>query len=278
MREIKGSYVHEKKEVKFETSIPGNWGELDKYQYSRIRELLTFTKADKYTIAVSLLSLLFGPKNFHILNGLDDELRFELLPLINFIHEEKPPLINFFPKLKINRKEHVSPAEDLSNIGFGEWCFAHQFYIYYVTTRDEAWLNSLVATLYRPLDPSKSETSSDYNGDLRADFNENVLEKAVKSVAAIEFHIKLGVFSWFSIAVEKIADARPHVFPPVPEGVEEEPREMPDKPNENWLTVFRSLLGPKFGTERQLKFTNAMFVLDYLEEQRIDYEKALAKK
>lgn len=277
MRNIAGSYVRKGKLIHFNVDIPGDWNELDPSTFSHIIQVLHFRKADPYTISVSLLALIFGSRNFHILDGLPDEDLHTLIPTTNFLLEEKPPLKNFFPEINLKKKKHIAPAEDLSNLGFGEWCFVFEFYNYYHLTNDVQWLNKLIAALYRPLDPEQNEDSVNYSGDKREKFNENLIEKRAKSVEALEERIKLAILSWFSVALTMVAENRPHVFPKKQEGETSTELNTEQTEMRTWLTVFRELLGSKWGTSDQLKETNAMFILDELEDRQIEYEK-LSKK
>lgn len=277
MKNITGDYEKHGKLIKFSAAVPSDWSELDKFQFATIIQVLHFRKADPYTISVSLLALLFGAKNFHILDGLPDEYLHSLVPLTNFLMEEKPAVKNFFPEINIRKNKHIAPAEDLSNLGFGEWCFAFESYNYYKLTNDIKGLNTLIAVLYRPIDPADNESSSTFSGDRREKFNENLIEKRTKSVAAIEERIKLAILAWFTVALSDIADARPHVFPKRNEEVAEEAVE-PTSDSATWLDVFSDLLGPKWGNIEQLKYTNAMMILNHLEKQQIEFEKISRKK
>lgn len=278
MRNISGAYILNDKEINFSLQIPSKWEELTRMQFARIIEVLSFSKADKFTISVSLLALLFDSKNWNVLRNQNDENLQALITCTNFIFDEKPPLQNFFPSLKINKKICIAPAEDLSNIGFGEWCFMHQFYVYYAITQDAIWLDKLIACIYRPKDLTQIPDDVNFNGDEREKFNENLLEKRSLSVANIEPHIKLAVLAWFSVALNQVTEIRPHVFPPAPPLDPENPQTQPapdqEPSSQTWMSIFRDLLGPKFGTAETLKYTNAMFVLDELEEKHIAYEEA----
>lgn len=275
MKLITGTYIKNLKSVSYSAEIPSSWEELDSKQFARIIEILSFRKADRFTISVSLLALLFGGKNFHILSNLPDELLTQLVPLTNFIYKQKPPVKNYFPVVKIKRIKHIAPADDLSNLGFGEWCFAHQYFIYYSLTQDIQWLDMLIATIYRPLDPEQSEDNANYNGDLRIKFNENLIERKRKDVRHIELHMKLAVLAWFTCSVGSLAESRRHVFPESP-AVDPDAELAQIEPNDGrtWMNVFRELLGPKWGTPEQLKFTNAMFILDELEDRHIAFQEA----
>lgn len=269
MIRINGNYVEHNQPVPFDIALPSQWSELSPHQVATILEVLTYKRADKYVIAASLLSLLFD-KHYHILTKQSDEYMHSLLPLTNFLMETQPPATNFFPKLKINKKVCLAPADDLSNIGFGEFCFAYQAYCYYTIWKDKRYIDKLIAILYRPANPEMTTESLNYSGDLRQIFNENLVAGRERGIADIELKFKRACLEWFTAAIYNVMSVRPHVFPQTPEGQETE-TDPPDD-HRTWFTVFRELLGPKWGTEEKLKYTNAMFVLDALEEQHIELE------
>lgn len=264
----------------YHVEIASNWEELNPNQAASILQTISYKNADATWIKVSVLSLLFTSKNFHILTSLEEDQVYALIPLTDFVFNTKPELKNYFPEINLKKKKHIAPKVDLSNIGFGEWCFAYEYYNWYFKTRNEDFLNKLIATLYRPIDVNSSEDSPEYSGDLREIFNENLIEKRAKSVCSIQTERKTAILTWFSLALLNVMDRFPHVFPKSEQDPEitDEERELvkqqnPEKPT-NWITIFRELLGPKFGTSEQLKFTNAQFVLAYLEEQHIAFKEA----
>jgi hypothetical protein len=275
MREISGHYTSKINDiVDFKVSIPGEWEELEPKQFAAILQVLTYRKADEYTIAASLLSLLFGPKNWHVLNNLPDEDLHALTSLTEFLFTTRPPAINKFPRLKVRKKYCAAPADDLSNIGFGEWCFAYEFYSAYLKYQDSIFLDKLIVTLYRPSDLTQVIGNVNFSGDVRERINENQIDDRVRGLRDVEPKYKQAAFAWAAAAFMQVMEARPNVFPVAKEG--EENAAPSDGDGRTWLTVFRELLGPKWGTVDQLKYTNAMFVLDALEEQRIEFDSAAA--
>lgn len=275
MKTISGQFPHKGKLKDFSFKVAENWQELQPMQFARILQLLTYQKADPYTLRASFISILCGHENFPVIAALDEDDLTGMLPLIDFIFNTRPQVCNKFQTINLNKKKCLAPAEDLSNIGFGEWCFAYQFYQLYYEFGNEAYLNQLIACLYRPADPAQTEENPDFTGDSRLKFNENLIAKNAKSVEAVEMHIKHAILVWFSTALLSVMDDRPHVFPPAdPKAVRpDESVETKEDPT-NWLTIFRELLGAKWGTTEQLKHTNAMFVLDGLEEQHIAFAEA----
>src|SRR3546814_12375490 len=63
----------------------------------------SYRKSDPFVISTSLLTALFDARNYHILRHLPEEELHALVPLTNFLLEERPPLKNLFPKIKIGR-------------------------------------------------------------------------------------------------------------------------------------------------------------------------------
>jgi hypothetical protein len=274
MRKIQGNYFKNGDVVDFDFMMPGSWEELTPFQTASILQTLTYNRADPYTLRVSLLLLIAGEKNYNIIENLPDEDIAVLATLIEWVYNTRPSAINKFPKIKTKKKIYIAPADSLDNLCFGEWCFAYEFYKLYCDTGEKEYLNKLIATLYREVIPGVTPESINYNGDLRYPFNENLIDVRSKYISFIEAHWKLAILTWFTSALIVQMDRRPHVFPKTSAPEENEaPINQPENVR-TWLTVFRELIGPKFGTTEQLKYTNAMFVLDYLEEQHIAYEEA----
>ena len=271
MKHISGHYTPKSgKAVSFDVQIPETWAELNIYQTAALLEVLTHSRLDLSLKGAIFLAILFG-KDVHIVYNLPDEELLSLAPLTNFILETDPEAVNPLPEITIAEKPCIAAAADLSNIGFGEWCFAYQVYHFYCSAKDEKLLDQLIAILYRPAAPDMHPEHIDFTGDLRLRFNENHIPARAQAAAALEPIIKHTVLAWFASALFNVMKNRPHLFP---QKTEDELLPPPDQDDHRtWFTVFRELLGPKWGTEAQLKFTNAMFVLDALEEQQIDGQK-----
>src|SRR5690554_1446788 len=102
----------------------------------------------------------------------------------------------------------------------------------------------LIATIYRPKDPTQNDDSATFTGDMREKFNEAITEKRAKSVAAVGMPIKLSILSWFSVALMDVIADRPNVFP---KQTEKEKQSAPEDQSDarTWMSVFRDPLGPK---------------------------------
>lgn len=288
MRKLSGIYkTNRNKNKKYDIEIPNSWDELKPGQFGAAIYLLQVTtQADPGWIKLSLLSLLFE-KHFPILSGISDQDRetllngmqdetgkviFEGMP--DFFYNQEPPLKNYILNLKSSIGVLIPAESDLSNIGFGEWCFLDTYFGFYFRSHgDEKWLNRMIATVYRAKDPVAKENSVDYTGDLRLPFNENLISLHAEKLASFPKNTKMAIFQWLAIALKKAKLSRPEVFPqPIihldSEGNPVAREAIESNENEgSWMDIYSDLLGPKFGTSDQLKKTNAFFVLDYLNKE-----------
>ncbi|MBC8053739.1 MAG: hypothetical protein H7Y13_11810 [Sphingobacteriaceae bacterium] len=277
MRHIHGLYKTEKnKRKKFAIDIAGSWDEMQPGQFgAAIFCLQVTTKADPERIKLSLLALLFE-KHWPILAGVTDEEKYILKEeLTKFFFETEPPLKNLYPKLKLKTADLIPADLDLSNIGFGEWCFLDTYMsFFYRSQGDEEWLDKMIATVYRPTDPEANINSPNYTGDLREPFNENLIPGRVKLITGLKRNEKMAIFQWISIALKHAKDARPFVFPEPVKELDEHGNPVPvtlaeeAQSDGSWSDIYSDLIGPKFGTSMELKHTNAFFVLDYLNKEQ----------
>lgn len=275
MRQISGVHRNQQnKRKKYAIEIPGSWEELSPEQFgAAIYMLIVTTKADPLWIRLSLLTLLFN-KNYPILEGLSKLDRYTLMEeCCRFFYETEPPLQNFHPTLK----DLIPCNPDLSNISFGEWCFLATYFNYYQEFKDQKWLIRMIATVYRPRNPQASEDNPDYTGDLRQEFNENLIVKRAETLSDLEETIQTAIFQWLCIAMQKVKEMRPEIFPIIQPARDEDGNPIAslmqnNKDQGSWIEVFNDLIGPKFGTPEQLKKTNAMLVLDYLNKEQKTYK------
>jgi hypothetical protein len=102
---------------------------------------------------------------------------------------------NFLPKYK----GLYGPYDAFQNLIVLEYIHAREAFLEYSMFKEEDKLNELIAILYRP---KKSfhwirKLFSNYNGQLRIDYNENNLESRIKKVAKWPNHIKYAIYLYF---------------------------------------------------------------------------------
>lgn len=100
--------------------------------------------------------------------------------------------LNLIPRLG----SLVGPLSHGSDLRFGEYRIACEFYNKYTIDKDIRYLNALVGILYRK--PNKNVGSELFDGDYREPFNKYHIEKYANSVKNIPEHIKWGIYQWFS--------------------------------------------------------------------------------
>lgn len=275
MRSFSGIYTTQRKKTKkYSIELPSSWEELQPGQFATAIYLFHVTvKADPEWIRLSLLTLLFE-KHWPILEGISKEDRYTLLTeLTRFFYEEEPPLKNFYPSITAKKQTLIPAATDLNNISFGEWCFLDTYFGFYLKDQNQKWLDRMIATVYRPRNPEADELSPDFTGDLRQPFNENLIPGRSAEINALDKPMKMAIFQWISIALKRVKEVRQDVFPQTQAPLDEEGNPLPlpeTDPAENatWMDIFNDLIGPKFGNPDQLKQTNAMLVLDYLNKEQ----------
>jgi hypothetical protein len=133
--------------------------------------------------------------------------RVELRRLVGFLHapSEHPPLTaQLLPCLTlpflrfIEQPRHFyGPREAFRNLRFDEFIFADTFYLRYLQTKQDKWLDQLVATLYRPERRPYRPKAVNYAGDRREDFNEHLLPARAEQLAKLPAHLKQAVLLYY---------------------------------------------------------------------------------
>ncbi|MDF7810513.1 hypothetical protein [Hymenobacter sp. YC55] len=130
----------------------------------------------------------------------------ELKPLVRFLKEpsECAPLTKqLLPSLpKISWRQLLSPKlygprESFLNLTFTEFIYADTYFLRYLQTNEEVWLQRLVAVLYRPQRADYDPAAVTYGGDRREDFNEHLVEGRVRHVARVPHHLQYAVLLWY---------------------------------------------------------------------------------
>lgn len=109
------------------------------------------------------------------------------------------------------------PADSLSNLVYDEYIHAETNYYRYLKYKDEIFLNRLIATLYRPVNPSKKVTDLTYNGDLREDFNDFLIDGRATLIAKLNPVYKKAILLFYEGCKAFIK----HTFPVMHEGSSE---------------------------------------------------------
>jgi hypothetical protein len=125
-----------------------------------------------------------------------EEIKGEEVLLIDWYHEDQK-----IKTIEFKGKRYHGPKALAEDLKYGEYVTAHQAYRLFVREQDPLYLDQLCAALYRP------EVYSQWFGRLKGtrvapgDINP---EKHLEIVKAWPYHIKYGVFVWWSSLEEFI--------------------------------------------------------------------------
>ena len=107
-------------------------------------------------------------------------------------------------------KGHYGPADQLTNVRMGEFCFAENYFMQWKITQQTTHLNMLLACLWRPA--AKDRKLAKQAGDIRMKFNPVVLPQHAKKIDKWPIDIKMAMAMVYDgMRKEKIA-ANPNIF------------------------------------------------------------------
>lgn len=115
------------------------------------------------------------------------------------------------------QRPYYGPADALQDITFCEYRLAHDHFTAFVKTEDPAELDHMIAVLYRrrKLWVSLRKFLPGYDGQQRrritSKSNPAYLERRVKNISRIPFHIRYGIFLWFAGCEEYLVTGRPEI-------------------------------------------------------------------
>ncbi len=143
------------------------------------------------------------------------------------------------------RRRWWGPRESLRNVSFGEFIFADAYFLAYVTGQQPAFLDLLVATLYRPQRRPYRPHAATYGGDRRQDFNEYLVRRRAERLTHLPPEQKLAVLTWYRGCREQLETDFPLVFEPSQQADVSAPGTT------SWGQVLRELSGQAFGTLKE---------------------------
>lgn len=175
------------------------WNELTGRQLLEVARALSTGYQHEPAKRDALLAALFQipRRDFRQLNPVQ---RVHLRPLVQFLHAptDHPPLTaQLLPVLRIGGQHYHGPREAFRTLRFDEFIFADTYYLRYLQTGGEHYLNQLVATPYRPERVGYDPTAPAYAGDCRQDFNEHLVPARARRLAGLPDHHKHAVLLYY---------------------------------------------------------------------------------
>lgn len=175
------------------------WNELTGRQLLDVAKVLsTGYERPAARLDALLAALLQLPtRDFRQLNVVQ---RVSMRHLVTFLHaptDHAPLTAQLLPVLTVARRRYYGPREAFRNLRFDEFIFADTYYLRYLQTGGEHYLDQLVATLYRPEREGYNPEAVDYAGDRREDFNEHLVPARALRLAGLPDHYKHAILLYY---------------------------------------------------------------------------------
>jgi len=147
-------------------------------------------------------------------------------------------------KLKKIRGKYVpnitwyGPNSSLANCTLWEYIKSEQYFMKYIQTKDEKWLNLLIAVIYRPSRP-------DYDAEMHEDIRVPLLDSTVQAravlVAKLPLPQRIAILMWFDGCRSFIIKSFPPIFKKEESSSKQDQRNGGKHTSGSWLDMITSL-------------------------------------
>ena len=190
--------------------LPQNANECSLEQLFRLAIYWAVDKPD-YVIKIEVVAILLQVKK-DFLRRFDREALWRLCELSEWVFEFPSFNKKKLPAFKVNGKWFHGPDECLFNCTFIEFVHADELASNYARTGVTAYLDQLIATLYRPTKSKKQLNADDYNGDVRRSYNYYLTSVYAKQIENLEMPYKTIVLVFFAGCKKYIMEQFKDVF------------------------------------------------------------------
>lgn len=242
--------------------VATEWNDLTAEQLVAIADVL-HTATDVDLARLNLLKILLSIPWYRFLALGGQEIAC-LEHLAGFIMAGNTLTRNLLPRLRPHwfgytafQSSLYGPADGLANIRFNEFVAAESYFMDYQATGSEASLNGLIAVLYRPIRDDYDPDSPSYNGDIRQNFNDNLVEKRIRVIGCLPLRVRLAILHWYVGCRLDLVQGYENVFSGDGENA---------KARQPWLTMIRHVPSDKFGRIEQIEAELVHNVLFHLDE------------
>jgi hypothetical protein len=192
-------------------SSPSAWNELSRKQLLFVSRLFH----GKLSMVDFKLRAMFNFISItkKIKKRLHPEDTYFLCETLDFLFEQVSLTRNLLPKLKTGLSTYIGPSDAMKNCTFGEFTMANSLLDSFCSTKDQKYLDEMVAVLYRPKKwfwfIRKNFTD---NQDSRKKFVNRSLKKRYGIMASVDYHVKYSVFLFFSGVLNSLPGLYPYVY------------------------------------------------------------------
>ena len=192
--------------------MPSEWNELTRKQVLFVSRLFQgrLNIVDfKLRVLFKLLSV-----SRKVLKRIHPEDAYFLGESLDFLFKEVSLTKNLLPVLRTGRKKYFGPADAMMNCTFGEFTMANSLLDSFSKTKEQKYLDEMVAVFYRPRKwfwfIRKSFTD---NQDPRKKFANRTVKNRCRRISRIDYEIKYSVFLFFSGVLNSLPGLYPYVYP-----------------------------------------------------------------
>jgi hypothetical protein len=191
--------------------MPSDWNELTKKQILLVSRLFQ----GQLTIVDFKLRALFkflsvSPK---VLKRIHPEDAYFLGESLDFLFKEVSLTKNLLLVLRTGRRKYFGPADAMMNCTFGEFTMANSLLDSFSKTKEQKYLDEMVAVFYRPRQwlwfIRKAFTD---NQDPRKKFVNRSLKRRCQRIATLEYEVKYSIFLFFSGVLNSLPKLYPYVY------------------------------------------------------------------
>jgi hypothetical protein len=244
--------------------VASTWDELSAKQLLLLMPVLYGKYPDLVRQRLDALRILLGVSTSLLLRFKPVQM-IELKPLTEFLLTGECTLSRqLLPVVRLGLRRYHGAGAGFDNLRFLEFVFADSFYQAYLDTKEEAWLDKLLAVLYRPARLRGGRAA----GDWRQPFNDNLLERDTARLARLPQATKLAILTWYRGCRYGLQQRYPLVFTP---SQEQQAASRPD----GWAYVLREVSGGPFG---DFDATGRQYAHTVLAKMQDDLQRALDLK
>ena len=191
--------------------MPSDWNELTRKQVLFISRLFQgqLTIID-FKIKALIKFLTLKPK---VLKRIHHDDAYFLCESLDFLFKEVSLTKNLLPVLRTGRRKYLGPADGMMNCTFGEFTMANSLLDSFSKTKEQKYLDEMVAVFYRPRKRFWfiRKAYSD-NQDPRKKFVNRSLKRRCQRIATLDYEVKYSIFLFFSGVLNSLPLLYPYVY------------------------------------------------------------------
>ena len=190
---------------------PSDWNELTKKQVIFVSRLFQgqLSMVDfKLRALFDFLSV--RPK---VIKRIHPEDAYFLCESLDFLFNEVSLTRNLLPAVRTGWRKYLGPSDAMMNCTFGEFTIANSLLDSFTKTREQKYLDEMVAVLYRPRKWFWSfRKSFTDNQDSRKKLVNRTLKKRARTMVKVDYHLKFSVYLFFSGVLNSLPVLYPYVY------------------------------------------------------------------